>query len=161
MAGDKIRYCGSPLKYSFSESTHQKSVTVVELREKDEVTIRTVPLSPLRDLCEIKGTYEELVSKQFYQKQTCDNYMHVTLTDEEDIPDVLNKLRVVYPNIMKIDYDNKRTKMSQNIEEAKHIKQKTPMELFGELYELQNNQNMSEEQQKFLQLLIEEIWEES
>ena len=159
MAGDKIRYCGSPLK--FSESTHQKSVTVVELREKDEVTIRTVPLSPLRDLCEIKGTYEELVSKQFYQKQTCDNYMHVTLTDEEDIPDVLNKLRVVYPNIMKIDYDNKRTKMSQNIEEAKHIKQKTPMELFGELYELQNNQNMSEEQQKFLQLLIEEIWEES
>ena len=87
--------------------------------------------------------------------------MHVTLTDEEDIPDVLNKLRVVYPNIMKIDYDNKRTKMSQNIEEAKHIKQKTPMELFGELYELQNNQNMSEEQQKFLQLLIEEIWEES
>lgn len=161
MSEEKIRYCGSPLKYSFSESEHQKSVTVVEFQEKGKVMIHTVGLTPLRDLCEIKGTYEEVASKSFYEQLKCDDYMHVTLTDEEDIPDVLNKLRVIYPNIMKLDYDNKRTRRNQTIEEAKHIKQKTPLELFDELYELQNNQNLSEEQQEFLQLLIEEIWEES
>ena len=156
----KMRYCGTPLKYSFSECGQKKSVTVVELKEKGNVTIRTVLLVPLRDMREIKGTYEELVSRKFYQKMDREDYLHITLTDEEDIPDALNKLRVIYPNIMKMDYDNTRTRNSQNIEEAKDICRKSPLELFGELYKIQNNQPLSEEQETFLKELIEKIWED-
>ena len=157
---EEVRYSGTPLKYSFSESRHEKSVTVVELKEKGKVTIRTVPLVPLRDMREIKGTYEELVSRKFYQKMDREDYLHITLTDEEDIPDALNKLRVIYPNIMKMDYDNTRTRNSQNIEEAKDICRKSPLELFGELYKIQNNQPLSEDQETFLKELIEKIWED-
>lgn len=156
----EVRYSGTPLKYSFSESRHQKSVTIVELREKGTVEIRTVPLTPLRDLKELKGTYEELTSRDFYKDMNREDYVHVTLTDEEDILDALNKLRVIYPNIMKMDYDNTRTRSRQSMEEAKQVTEKSPMELFGELYELQNNQPMSEEQAVFMKALIGKIWEE-
>ncbi len=156
----EVRYSGTPLKYSFSESRHQKSVTIVELREKGTVEIRTVPLTPLRDLKELKGTYEELTSRDFYQDMNCEDYVHITLTDEEDILDALNKLRVIYPNIMKMDYDNMRTRSRQSIEEAKQVTEQSPMELFDELYELQNNQPMSEEQAVFMKALIGKIWEE-
>lgn len=156
----EVRYSGTPLKYSFSESRHQKSVTIVELREKGTVEIRTVPLTPLRDLKELKGTYEELTSRDFYKDMNCEDYVHITLTDEEDILDALNKLRVIYPNIMKMDYDNTRTRSRQSIEEAKQVTEKSPMELFDELYELQNNQPMSEEQAVFMKALIGKIWEE-
>lgn len=156
----EVRYSGTPLKYSFSESRHQKSVTIVELREKGTVEIRTVPLTPLRDLKELKGTYEELTSRDFYKDMNCEDYVHITLTDEEDILDALNKLRVIYPNIMKMDYDNMRTRSRQSIEEAKQVTEQSPMELFDELYELQNNQPMSEEQAVFMKALIGKIWEE-
>ena len=120
------RYCGTPLKYSFSEAKHEKSVTVVELGEKAIrpadlsaqlslyseaqpcVSLRTLPLTPLHDLREIRGTYMELTAKSFYEGTATDDYLHITLTDEEDIPDAMNKLRVIYPNLMKLDYDNTR-----------------------------------------------------
>lgn len=156
----EVRYSGTPLKYSFSESRHEKAVTVVELKEKGNVIIRTVPLVPLRDMREIKGTYEKLVSRKFYQDMNREDYLHITLTDEEDIPDALNKLRVIYPNIMKMDYDNARTRESRMIEESKEVCRKSPMALFEELYEIQNNQPLSEEQKIFLKELIEKIWED-
>ena len=114
MSRETVRYCGTPLKYSFSEANHKKSVTVVELGKKGKIEIRTVPLVPKRDLREIKGKYEEIVLKESYEGTNTDDYMHITLTDEEDIPDVMNRLRVIYPNIMKLDYDNKRTRNSQS-----------------------------------------------
>lgn len=157
---EEVRYSGTPLKYSFSESRHEKSVTVVELREKGDMAIRTIPLVPLRDMREIKGAYEELVSRKFYEEMNREDYLHITLTDEEDIPDALNKLRVIYPNIMKMDYDNTRTRSSRTIEETKDVCRKSPMELFGELYKMQNNQSLSEEQETFLKELIEKIWED-
>ena len=83
---DNIRYSGTPLKYSFSESKDNKSVTVVELCEKDNHKISTVPLMPLRDMVEIKGKYDEIVNRDFYKDTNYKNdYMHITLTDEEDI----------------------------------------------------------------------------
>lgn len=158
---DAVRYCGTPLKYSFSEAGHDKSVTVAELRTKGDLSIKTIPLEPLRDMREIKGTYEELTAKSFYEGTDYqESYLHITLTDEEDIPDAIGKLRAIYRNIMKLDYDNARTRASMEIDGAEDLEQKSPLDLLGELYEKQNNQPMSEEQKSFARQLIGEIWEE-
>ena len=156
---ETLRYCGTPLKYSFSEKDHQKSVTVAEMGKKGEVSIREVPLVPLHDLREIRGTYNELVSKSFYEGTATDDYIHAVLTDEEDVIDAMAKLRIIYPNLMKLSYDNKRTRSRQEITDAGDVEKKSPMELFAEFYEKQNNQEMSEEQKKFVMKRIEEIWE--
>jgi len=158
---DTVRYCGTPLKYSFSEAKHKKSVTVVELREKGNVVIRTVPLVPKRDMLEIKGSYMTLASKSFYKDMDTAAYLHITLTDEEDIPDAIRKLQSIYPNVMKLDYDNIRTRTNAEIIGAEDVESKTPMELFSEFYEKQNNQPISDEQSAFMSELIERIWGEA
>ena len=157
---DKIRYCGTPLKYSFSEAKDKKSVTVVELAQKGNVTYRTVELVPKHDLVELKGTYAELTLKSFYENTTWqEDYTHITLTDEEDVPDAIGKLRTVYRRLMKLDYDNKRTRSNAEISGTADIESKSPLELFSDFYALQNNQLMNEEQTGFMQELIQNIWE--
>lgn len=156
---ETVRYCGTPLKYSFSEAKHEKSVTVVEMKEKGNISVRTIPLIPRHDLREISGLYMELTAKSYYDNMAKDDYLHITLTDEEDIPDAIGKLRVIYPNLMKLDYDNKRTRASVQLESVDSVKQKTPLELFAEFYEKQNNQPMNEEQQEFIRKLLKGIWE--
>ncbi|MBQ2651025.1 MAG: exonuclease SbcCD subunit D [Clostridia bacterium] len=159
IGSDRMRYCGTPLKYSFSEMTHHKSVTVAELGKKGELTVRALPLTPMRDLRRLRGTFAQLTEPAFYGAQAREDYFHIVLTDEEDIPTALGRLRVIYPNLMKLDYDNTRTRTSGHVEGAEAVEQKSPLELFGELYEKQNNRTMSDEQADFLQKLIEEIWE--
>ena len=153
-----IRYCGTPLKYSFSEAEHEKSVTVVELAGKGSLNVRTVPLVPKRDLRNLRGSYMELTAKSSYAGTNTGDYIHITLTDEEDIPDAMNKLRVIYPNLMSLDYDNLRTRSSGDLT-AGETERKTPLQLFGELYEWQNGQPLSEQQSAFCQALMEQIWE--
>lgn len=158
---ETVRYCGTPLKYSFSEAGHKKSVTVVELGAKGAVTIRTIPLKPLRDMVELRGTYEELTLRAFYEGTTYPrDYIHITLTDEDDIPDAVGKLRIIYPNLMKLDYDNKRTRAGIHLEGAEDVQQKSPLELLEEFYSNQNGQPMSEEQRAFARDMMERIWEE-
>lgn len=158
---ETVRYCGTPLKYSFSEAKDNKSVTVVELGEKGKISYKTVALVPQHDLVELKGSYEELTLKSFYDNTTWqEDYTHITLTDEEDIPDVVGKLRTIYHRLMKIDYDNKRTRMNAEINGTYEVDKKSPMELFSDFYELQNNQPMSTEQYDFIQKLIEKTWED-
>ena len=157
---ERIRYSGTPLKYSFSEANHKKSVTVIELGEKDVLSVRTVDLIPKRDMVELKGTYDELTLKSFYDGTSYqDDYVHITLTDEDDIPDAVLKLRVIYHNLMKLDYDNRRTRHQATINDSSDVETKTPIELFAELYEMQNGIPMSSEQESFMNDLIEEIWE--
>lgn len=155
---ETIRYCGTPLKYSFSETRHRKSVTVLEMKEKGKNHIRTVDLVPLHDLRELRGTYEELTNKKNYEGTVLDDYIHITLTDEEDIPDAVGKLRVIYPNLMKLDYDNRRTRGNQEITGGEDVDTKTPMELIFDFYEKQNNQSMNEAQEGFVTELMEKIW---
>ena len=158
---DTVRYCGTPLKYSFSEAGHQKSVTVVELEAKGSVSVRTVPLVPLRDLVELRGTYEELTLRGFYEGTSYQkDYVHITLTDEEDVPDAMRKLQIIYPNLMKLDYDNRRTRAGTRLDGAEDAEQKSPLELLEEFYEKQNGQPMGEEQQAFARAWMERIWEE-
>ena len=156
---ETLRYSGSPLKYSFSEAGHEKSVCLVEMGEKGRTEVRLVPLKPLRDLREVRGTYEQVTAKSFYDGTNTRDYLHITLTDEEDVPEAMGRLRAIYPNLMKLTYDNKRTQTVQEITGAERPEERTPLELFRDLYELQNNQPMSREQEDFLTALMEEIWE--
>ena len=160
IGSNRIRYCGTPLKYSFSESDHHKSVTVVTINEKGTLHIQLQPLLPRRDLRQIRGSFAALTNKSSYKGTALDDYLHIILTDEEDVPEAIGKLRLIYPNIMKLSYDNTRTRTDRVIDAAADVQRKTPLELFEELYEMQNNQPMSEEQRRFAQDLIESIWEE-
>ena len=158
---DNIRYCGTPLKYSFSEAKHIKSVTILDFKDKENIEYSKIPLTPLRDMREISGTYDELTLKSNYENTNVDDYLHITLTDEEDIPDAIGKLRSIYPNIMKLDYDNLRTRGSGIVDAIENIESKSPFELFADLFKQQNNQDMSEEQEEIMRNLIDKIWEEN
>ncbi|MBR5519019.1 MAG: exonuclease SbcCD subunit D [Clostridia bacterium] len=157
---EKVRYCGTPLKYSFSEAGDEKSVTIADLKAKGELEITTVPLVPMRDMVELKGKYDEIMLRDFYKDTTYqEDYVHITLTDEEDVPDAVGKLRTVYHNLMKLDYDNTRTRSVNTIEGAEDVEKKSPCQHFAEFYEIQNNQPMSEQQSDFILELIEQVWE--
>ncbi len=156
---DEVRYCGTPLKYSFSEKDHKKSITVIDIDENKKISISEILLTPLHDLRQIKGTYLELTSKKNYENTATDDYIHAILTDEDDVIDAIGKLRVIYPNLMKLSYDNTRTQKSGQITDIQNVEKKTPIELFDEFYEKQNNTKMSNEQRKFAIECIESIWE--
>lgn len=154
IGSNRVRYCGTPLKYSFSECSHHKSVTVVNLGAKGELELQLRPLSPKHDMRQLRGTFAQLNSGE-----VSDDYLHIILTDEEDVPEAVGKLRLLYPNLMKLSYDNTRTRTNQVIDGALDVQKKSPLELFDELYEMQNNQPMSAEQRAFTQELIESIME--
>lgn len=158
---ERVRYSGTPLKYSFSEVSDKKSVTVVEIKEKGGLTVNTVPLTPMRDMVEIKGKYDEIMRLDFYENTTYrDDYVHITLTDEEDIVDAVGKLRTVYHNLMRLDYDNLRTRTVATVENLCDVENKKPIQHFEQFYEQQNNQPMSDIQRGFIESLIEQIWED-
>lgn len=156
---ETVRYCGTPLKYSFSEAEQEKSVTIAELKEKGNIEIRTIPLKPLRDMRKIRGTYLQVTKKAFYEGTNTEDYLQITLTDEEDIPDGMQKLRIIYPNLMRLEYDNQRTRENRSVEAAEAVEQKSEAELFEEFFELQNNRPMSEQQQIFVKKLIQKLQE--
>ena len=160
IGSNRIRYCGTPLKYSFSEASHYKSVTVVDMGAKGELELHTVALTPLHDMRVIRGSFQEVTDKSFYAGTAADDYLQVILTDEEDVPEAIGKLRAIYPNIMKLTYDNTRTRTNRIIDGAEDVEQKTPLQLFAELYEQQNNQPMNQAQSSFVAALIESIWED-
>ena len=161
VGSERLRYSGTPLKYSFAEWQQEKSVTLVELGEKGSVSVTALPLAPLRDLRKLRGSYEELMSRDFYDELPKDSdgllrdFYHLTLTDEEDVPDAVQKLRSVYKNLLQLEYDNKRTRTDNAIEGAERVVEKSPLELMEEFYQLQNNQALSEKQRAYLQGLLE------
>lgn len=157
---DTIRYCGTALKYSFSESEQIKTVTIVDIADKGNITITTHELTPLRDMRKLKGTYAELTLRDNYKHTAVEDYLAITLTDESEIPEAVNRLRAIYPNIMQLTYDNTRTRINQKIETTDIADTKTPLELFNEFYQLQNNQDLNTKQRQLIQQLIQEAWED-
>ena len=159
---ERIRYCGTPLKYSFSEVNDTKSVSIIEINSKEDFNLRMIPLIPKRDMRKIRGTYEELTTKNSYENTNTDDYIHVTLTDEFNVADAIQKLRVIYKNIMKLEYDNIRTRESRKINlDDMVIENKNPLEIFSEFYKLQNNKEMNDEQKEIIKKIMEEVWEEN
>lgn len=157
---ETIRYAGSPLKYSFSEARQHKSVTVVTLGEKGDVQVRTVALTPLRELREIRGSYDELTARSFYEHTTYrSDYLHLILTDEQDVFDAMSRLRTIYPYLMTLDYDNARTRAAGGMSVPAETERRTPLELFEALYLRQNHRPMSEVQRAYIAQLMEQIME--
>lgn len=157
---ETIRYAGSPLKYSFSEASQHKSVTVVTLGEKGDVQVRTVALTPLRELREIRGSYDELTARSFYEHTTYrSDYLHLILTDEQDVFDAMSRLRTIYPYLMTLDYDNARTRAAGGMSVPAETERRTPLELFEALYQRQNHRPMSEVQREYIAQLMEQIME--
>ena len=157
---ETVRYSGTPLKYSFSEANQKKAAVIVDVEEKGKINIQQIPLVPKHDMREIRGTYMEVTALDFYKDMKTDDYLHITLTDEEDIPDAIGKLRTIYPNIMKLSYDNLRTRAAVTVRGTAEVEEKSPMELLKEFYELQNNQPMTDEQEEIARGMMEEIWED-
>lgn len=160
VGSETIRYAGSPLKYSFSELHQKKSVTVAELRAKGETEIRQIPLQPRREMIELRGTFEKILEEARKKGEPQTDYYHMILTDETDVVDALSRLREYYPNIMLLDYDNRRTRSQKEVEQLDRVEERTPGELFAALYEQQNGQEMDSDRKEYLDGLIREIWEE-
>ncbi|NLJ79665.1 MAG: exonuclease sbcCD subunit D, partial [Firmicutes bacterium] len=157
IGGGQIRYAGSPLKYSFSEVSHAKSVTIVDFGPKGQLEIKQCPLTPLRDLREIKGPLEELLRWGQASKEGQEDYFRIILTDEEELYDPLGQLRPVYPNLMSLEFENRRTRGARSeAAAAADLTSKGPLDLFAEFYALQNNEELSPEQVRVLQEIFAE-----
>ncbi len=160
IVSQKIRYCGTPLKYSFSEAGNQNSITVIELFEKGKLSVSTLPLVALRDMREIRGEYSVLTSRSSYIGTNCEDHIHAILTDEQPIPYAFDKLRTIYPNLMRLSYDNRRTRSVAFLGELKDVEKRSPLDLFSEFYRIQNNSAMTEEQLGYINAVIEQLKEE-
>lgn len=158
---ESIRYCGSPLKYFFSEKDQIKSVTMVTLREKGSIEVRTLPLQPLHDMREIRGTYEELTLRDNYIRTPTDDYLHIVLTNKNDVPDAVGRLHVIYPNLMKLDYDNARTRAAAYGLSIQPPEQKDPVDLFAEFFAIQNGMELTPDQRKYVAHLFADIREDN
>lgn len=157
---ETLRYSGTPLKYSFSEKDQEKSITVVEMGEKVSVSISTLPLRPQRDMREVRGTYDELTLRGNYAGTNTDDYIHAVLTDENDIPNAFSRLQSIYPQLMKLDYDNRRTRTSVVIAAEERRRTMTDTELFAEFFEKLNGQKMSAEQSGYVKAAFAALREE-
>lgn len=156
---ESIRYCGTPLKYSFSEVNHKKGLCLVELTKKGDFNCTLIPLKPLHEMRKLKGTFQEIMFGSESKASNKDDYLHITLTDEMDVPEGYGRLSSVYKNLISMDYDNSRTRANQDMTLLDNIKTVKPLELFEEFFEKQNNKKMTEDQKNFMEKLIEEIWE--
>lgn len=153
---DTLRYAGSPLKYSFSEVHHRKSAVIVDLQEKGNVQVRTIPLHPLHDMRLIEGTLEEIMGMPYSE-----DYVWITIHDELPPPDAKVTLSVNFPNMLKFSVVNSKTKYDLDVKAAEIMENKTVAELFSDFYRLQNNDQLpGEMHMQILNKAIKELEEE-
>ncbi len=158
---ERIRYCGTPLKYSFSECNDIKSVNVVSIEDKNStIKIDLIPLTPMRDMKKLSGTFSQLTDPSFYiNNPIVNDYLQITLTDEDDVPNAMSRLQVIYKNALELKYDNKRTKENNNLMVDENVQKKNPYQLFCEFFEERNNAKMTEVQSEYINKLIEDVKE--
>ncbi|WMJ87872.1 exonuclease SbcCD subunit D [Anaerocolumna sp. MB42-C2] len=156
---ETVRYCGTPLKYSFSECNHKKSVTCIQITDKNSIEVSQIPLHPIRDLRVIKDKLDHLLYDEKYISKNCDDYIHAILTDEEDIYDPIGKLRTVYSNVLILEKENTKTKVNENSKTSASgdVTKRNPLDLFEEFYQNQNNVELNDIQRKLLLDLFTEL----
>ena len=111
-------------------------------------------------LKEYKGKYDEISDSTFYKNINTDDYIFITLTDEEDIVDAMRKLKKIYPNLLRIFYDNSRTRSVSAVRSETISSKLLPKDIFSAFYETQCSHEMTEEQQEFMKNMIKSVWEE-
>lgn len=159
VGNDRVRYSGSPLKCSFSEVDDTKTVEILELGEKGKLTLCRIPLHPIHEMREIKGEYDYIMSLECRNAGDSLDYVRIILTDDEDIPDVVQKLRVAYPNMLRLTYDNARTREYKSVDSLSREEMDvlTPEDVFAELYEIQNNAPAVEAEMDIVKRIMKEI----
>lgn len=157
---DELRYSGTPLKYSFSEEKHHKSMTFVTLKEKGNVEIELVPFKAKHDMKHLIASYDQLMDPDYYAQLNTSDYYYFSLTDENDVYEAYNRLKSIYPNLLKLDYQNRRTMFDGELEVLEKIQRQNPMELLNQFFHSQNNDDMSEEMKEYALKIMEEIFEE-
>ena len=160
---DTARYAGTILKYSFSEINHNKSIPIIDIKEKGNITINLLPLKPLRDMREIKGPIEELIKEENYKEGNLEDYIKDIITNEEPVYDAIGKIKKIYPNTLKLEIQNSKTINSnteQNIN-LEEVKKKSELELFSDFYKLQNNLDLNEKQKEIVKNIISEVKHET
>lgn len=157
---DTIRYSGTMLKYSFSEINHKKSLVIININDKNELSYELIPLTPLRDLREIKGPINELIKKENYEGTNTNDYIKVIITDENPGYEPLARIRSVYPNTLKLEIRNSKTaNNNQELEKIEKLKEKSVLELFNDFYKYQNNIDMNKDEEKVIKDIIKELEE--
>ena len=151
---DEVRYSGSPLKYSLSEVHNAKSVPVITMGKKGEVTLELIPLKPMRDLRHIKGNLKALLEPK--NMTDVEDFIYVTLTDEEIINDAMGIFQQTYPNTVKIDYDNSRTRAMEHVDISNIAENKSFSELISDFYRLIYNCEMSGEEMDYMRAAAQE-----
>lgn len=158
MGREMVRYAGSILKYSFSEIHMDKKATILTIDAKKEISLSFHPLKPLRDMREIECSLEELLKKQC-EIGNQEDYMHVILTDEEQILDAIGKVRTIYPNVMQISFKNRRHMKQLESAQIKEdqISDQSPAELFEQFYKMQNHIDLDEKRLQLVLSVFEEV----
>lgn len=156
VGSDKIRYSGSLLKYSFSEESYQKSITMIDLDETGAIKCGLLPLNPKRDLKTLKGTLEEVLAMP-----SCEDYLRVVLLDQGELIEPMAKLRQNYPNVMilELEHNHLEFKGSDLTKEAR--KEKTPEQLFNDFYLHHKGENLSDKAEQSIKKIMEEVGKES
>lgn len=167
VGGDaRIRYCGTPLKYSFSEVHDSKSVTIVDLEPKKagdkyaKLEVTEVPLVPRYDMRELRGSFETVTSDKYVKDSKWrDAYLRVVLTDEHEEPNAYSKLKQIYPRMMTLEIENTRTRTKSQINGGlEAVDRVDPFAIFEEFYTKCNGTGFDEDQKKYVASLIDEIW---
>jgi len=150
-----IRYSGSPLKYSFSEERHNKSITIVALDEAGECDIKHIPLNALRDMRSISGVFDEIIHEA-KSDPNADDYLLISLTDTHAILDPMGKLRAVYPNVLHLERPGLMSAKPQQLAHRDLMK-KGELSMFKDFYKQTINEDVSAQQEQILSELLNDI----
>lgn len=150
---EAVRYAGSPLKYSLSEVNNEKSVPIITVDSKG-IHIELEPLKAMRDMRHIKGKMEDLLHKS--NVKSPEDFIYVTLTDEDTINDAMGIFQQIYPNTVKIDYDNSHTREIEQFDISKIAENKSFPELISDFYRLMYNCEISEEEMEVMNMVARE-----
>lgn len=151
-----IRYAGSPLKYSLSEEFHKKSFLIVEVQAKDNITFRQIPVKLPHDVRTVKGEFEDLQNSAYTE-----DYVRIIMTDEIVPPDARITLRCTYPNMVKFSVENSKTSYETTVAAEESLENKTPLELFADFFQFQNNgASPTPEQMELVRRIFTELEEE-
>ncbi len=156
-----VMFSGTPLKYSTSEFEHKKVMPLITLGEKGKVDIELIPLVPKRDLRKITGTLDEIMTSSKTDPYNHEDFIDIVLTDENEVMDAISTLRTVYPNVLKITYDNMASRAAEKIENFNAVDKKNPFEIFETFFNSRRGRDMDEDEKEYLHALIEKIWGEN
>ena len=151
-----VVYAGSPIAYSFSECGQQKGIVYIELDEDGVTRIEKLPLTALHKMRKLKGDLIDLTNPLVAGMESCEDYLQITLTDEEELIDPIGTLRRVYPNVMQLLFEKREKEAVGEVRAQNDIEDKPIAELFADFYELLRGQRPDEVREKVIKEVIEE-----